>query len=730
MNKRKTVSIGVLIRILFILPVIVFGLGSIIATSHLGTTGGGGAPADGAIGGPLAEKPQIVSDGNGNFMAMWQAGLSIWARYYAGGSGEPVFRLGDGRSSDEDNAPHVAMSSNGNAFVVWRGDTEGQAATRRYIAAQDSWEEMKTIPPTLPLRIAPVILAPNIAADSLGNFFAAFLGWDGLAGTSSSIYVSRHNDSDENWFFACNLDQFDVAPRRDKSDFPITPRVALDRHQPSETDRRALIVWASTDPNEPGIKAVRVSQSTFGVGGVTGGRCFRNLTPVVELYGDQVSSQGHQVATNNNGTVIAVWLEIGQLSSARYDFASDTWSAVQVLDFFTTTIASTIFSDPQIAMNASSNAFAVWVNQKTNRIDVRRHLGGADWAVAWEPIVEISDANAPTVLNPHVAIDFNGNAIVVWEQDGEVYYSYFDASANAWSASQSIGEGMNPKVAIEATGTAIIVWEQDGFIYDFIFGPPTASFTFSPVNPAPGEQVSFDASASRDDDGQIVQYEWDFEDEGTFDATEVTATTTYPTVGTFTIRLRVTDDDGLTNEITSDIIVGQYSLTVTKDGNGSGTVTSDDGNINCGGDCLESYTHGDSVTLTAVPDPGSVFSSWDCGGTPTTLSTIEISMTGPASCTATFTLDVAPGDVTLTVTLTNFVGEVEDYVRIDSDPPCQRDDSSCTKTVPVGTEVIITRQVVTTDASIIWGGCDSEEDDVCHVTMNANRDVTAVLVLP
>lgn len=56
------------------------------------------------------------------------------------------------------------------------------------------------------------------------------------------------------------------------------------------------------------------------------------------------------------------------------------------------------------------------------------------------------------------------------------------------------------------------------------------------------------------------------------------------------------------------------TLTVVKEGPGSGTVTGNDGGISCGSDCAESYLNGDTVTLTAVAAPGSDFAGWSGGG--------------------------------------------------------------------------------------------------------------------
>jgi hypothetical protein len=54
----------------------------------------------------------------------------------------------------------------------------------------------------------------------------------------------------------------------------------------------------------------------------------------------------------------------------------------------------------------------------------------------------------------------------------------------------------------------------------------------------------------------------------------------------------------------------QNTLTVTKTGNGSGTVTSADGNINCGSICSYIYYYEQPVTLIATPAPGSLVTGW------------------------------------------------------------------------------------------------------------------------
>ena len=82
---------------------------------------------------------------------------------------------------------------------------------------------------------------------------------------------------------------------------------------------------------------------------------------------------------------------------------------------------------------------------------------------------------------------------------------------------------------------------------------PSASFTYSPESPEYGETVTFDASGSSDTDGTIVNYIWDFGDGSA--GTGMTTTHAYASVGTYVVTLTVTDNDGLTDTATKDVVV-------------------------------------------------------------------------------------------------------------------------------------------------------------------------------
>ena len=92
------------------------------------------------------------------------------------------------------------------------------------------------------------------------------------------------------------------------------------------------------------------------------------------------------------------------------------------------------------------------------------------------------------------------------------------------------------------------------------------------------------------------------------------------------------------NNTSSDSVTVTCQLTLTKNGNGDGTVISSPPGIDCGSDCSEPYTCGTDVTLTAAPDAASMFTDWsgDCSGeTLAVLLTVDVDK----NCTATFKTD-------------------------------------------------------------------------------------------
>jgi PKD repeat protein len=82
-----------------------------------------------------------------------------------------------------------------------------------------------------------------------------------------------------------------------------------------------------------------------------------------------------------------------------------------------------------------------------------------------------------------------------------------------------------------------------------------------------GQAVTLDGTGSTDSDGTIVLYEWDIDNNGIFDFSSASATQnyTYNQQGTYSIKLRVTDDSGLTGESITTASVSDTSPAASMD---------------------------------------------------------------------------------------------------------------------------------------------------------------------
>jgi hypothetical protein len=86
--------------------------------------------------------------------------------------------------------------------------------------------------------------------------------------------------------------------------------------------------------------------------------------------------------------------------------------------------------------------------------------------------------------------------------------------------------------------------------------PPTACFTWVDADGVgPGTSIDFDATCSMDDNG-ITLYEWDWDNDGTYDFSSASPTTSYDYGDTavHTVVLRVTDTISQTDMVSNDTV--------------------------------------------------------------------------------------------------------------------------------------------------------------------------------
>jgi hypothetical protein len=441
------------------------GLGTVALLQACGGGGGGGgdAPPPGLAsktwqGAALldsgntgsAEQPAIAFDGQGNAMAVWcqldPASMggkrSIWARHYSASTGwGAAGRIGADDALKGFN-PRVAMDANGNAIAVWFWRDDSSTAinvmANRFVAGSGAGSGWGTpVPLELPNQQPSL---PQIAVNASGN---AVVVWEQFVGNIPNIRASQFiagTGAGTGWSPAQLLET--------TVDSATTPTVVL------AASGHAMAVWRQTVDNKTYILASRFSPKTGwgSPGPISSGNI--DLTP------------SSQLALDAAGNVIATWVSNSKVWSNR--FIADQWGTAAPMD----TVNNNY--DPQSAMASNGMATAVW------GADVPLPGGGLNTVVlASRTSSATGPWSNPVALNvpggdvsdapPQVATDANGNAVVVWQQTEsadlwQLWASRYLASSNAWSKPERLDKAaagvFELQIAMDANGNAILVWTQ------------------------------------------------------------------------------------------------------------------------------------------------------------------------------------------------------------------------------------------------------------------------------
>jgi List-Bact-rpt repeat protein len=171
---------------------------------------------------------------------------------------------------------------------------------------------------------------------------------------------------------------------------------------------------------------------------------------------------------------------------------------------------------------------------------------------------------------------------------------------------------------------------------------------------------------------------------------------------------------GALSVMLSGVAEDELLLTVTKAGNGGGTVADSSRAINCGATCSAEFTRTVSdpiVALTATPDANSTFAGWSDGCTGSA-NPCMATLDAATSVTAQF----SPVQETLTVRFSGLGSQTASIASSPAGISCSG--ASCTNTAPfdIGSKVTLT---VTQGAGAIiaWSasGCS---DTTCSITMS------------
>jgi len=176
-------------------------------------------------------------------------------------------------------------------------------------------------------------------------------------------------------------------------------------------------------------------------------------------------ASGPQVAFDASGNAVAVWFQSdgtnGRIWASWY-VPTQGWATPELISPAMVTSAV-----PRVGADSSGNAIAVW-RQQTGLFGAwaNRYTPGTGWGTA-EGIGAIDTAAGDFAIE--VAVNPDGDAMSVWHQgDGmrkNIWANRF-ASVGGWQTAELIesengGDAKNPQVAVDANGNAIAVWQQN-----------------------------------------------------------------------------------------------------------------------------------------------------------------------------------------------------------------------------------------------------------------------------
>jgi PKD repeat protein len=176
--------------------------------------------------------------------------------------------------------------------------------------------------------------------------------------------------------------------------------------------------------------------------------------------------------------------------------------------------------------------------------------------------IQSSKVPASILLDASGSTDSDGTIISYeWDFDGDGLYDAWSTTAQALHVYNEPGT-ISPRVRVIDNGGASATFSAPPFLitFDIVTNiPPTADIAATAVaGPAP-LTVGLLATGSRDIDGTIAKYEWDFGSDGTYDldsGTDPTVLHMFAAPGHYDVTVRVTDDKG-------DTATDSLGITVT-----------------------------------------------------------------------------------------------------------------------------------------------------------------------
>jgi hypothetical protein len=432
---------------------------------------------------------QIATDTNGNAVAVWQllysGPSSIYANHLSAGIWGTATKIDAG--TGDAYFPQVAMDNKGNAIAAWQQiDSSGHSSiyANRYSAGV--WGTAKLLDTA-----TGEAGSPQIAVDSSGNAIV--------------VWVQNLSDSQS---------PFDTFARRftagvwgavDRLSYGYDD--ASDPHIAMDNNGHAIAVWVQSDL----IYAAKLSAGAWSSSGL-----WSDSSPIELFVG--VASYPN-VVMDSNGNALVVWVQAwyvpgnqGNTAIFASRFISGVWGTPILLDLERQYHPNIFeYGSPQVAMDSKGDAMVTWLERDT--LDYSSSYAIRYSAGAWGARTTLSNDIWDSYPIPLVAMDSNGNAVVIWghtdPMENSIIYASRSTPSGVWGPSVILQSGAEPaKIAMDGNGNAIAFYVQDDNLHARRFLPAawgTATLLESGTGDASTPQVAMNANGK----GMTVWQQYD-----------------------------------------------------------------------------------------------------------------------------------------------------------------------------------------------------------------------------
>jgi uncharacterized protein (TIGR02145 family) len=208
-------------------------------------------------------------------------------------------------------------------------------------------------------------------------------------------------------------------------------------------------------------------------------------TPLTDHFNDRTvnevgenDQQDPAIASDQNGNFVVVWMdnngEDEDIEFRRFDAGGKALSS----DALVNSITTGEHNNPAVAMNPDGNFVVVWQYDGNN---------DDDWGVWYRlfnsagtpigPMVEVQPPGSGTAENPQVSMNTLGDFVVVWQDDTDGN-NHYEIYGSGYSHEGSLQFGpivinsdpqdsqKNPDIAMDVNGNFVVVWMDDNGIND------------------------------------------------------------------------------------------------------------------------------------------------------------------------------------------------------------------------------------------------------------------------